>query len=227
MARFGFTATELEWPGAPCAAFLENARQSRDPSPYGPLADEFIRNFLQGEPIPGIVCRVRAEPAVPAEIALAEIRRAREGMRRADRNRVVAIVAPEKSKAALPDAAKMTAVIAAASGGPLDAYVDTVGTAAAAGAAPLARAIATTSTNEPLGITEWRLSNGVRVVLKPTNFKEDEIVFRAVSPGGTSLARRPRLHPGGPADEVMCTRRYLASAAARSQQSSSRAAASR
>ena len=43
-------------------------------------------------------------------------------------------------------------------------------------------------TNEALGITEWQLSNGVRVVLKPTTFKQDEILFRAVSPGGTSLA---------------------------------------
>ena len=49
-------------------------------------------------------------------------------------------------------------------------------------------AIATTSTDEALGITEWRLSNGVRVVLKPTTFQQDEILFRAVSPGGTSLA---------------------------------------
>ena len=38
------------------------------------------------------------------------------------------------------------------------------------------------------GITEWTLSNGVRVVLAPTTFKQDEILFRAFSPGGTSLA---------------------------------------
>ena len=43
-------------------------------------------------------------------------------------------------------------------------------------------------TKDTLGITEWELSNGVRVVLKPTTFKQDEILFRAVSPGGTSLA---------------------------------------
>ena len=82
----------------------------------------------------------------------------------------------------------MTAVIAAASGRPLDAYVDTVSTQPLLKPLPSPGSIATTSTNEPLGITEWRLSNGVRVVLKPTTFKEDEIVFRAISPGGTSLA---------------------------------------
>ena len=43
------------------------------------------------------------------------------------------------------------------------------------------------------GITEWTLSNGVRVVLAPTTFKQDEILVRAFSPGGTSLARRSGL----------------------------------
>ena len=37
------------------------------------------------------------------------------------------------------------------------------------------------------GITEWTLSNGARVVLHPTTFKQDEVFFRAISPGGASL----------------------------------------
>ena len=43
-------------------------------------------------------------------------------------------------------------------------------------------------TIEEVGITEWILSNGVRVVIKPTDFKEDQILFRALSPGGASLS---------------------------------------
>ncbi len=82
----------------------------------------------------------------------------------------------------------MTTVIAAASGRPLEAYIDTVSKQPLLEPLPSPGRIATTSNNAPLGITEWRLSNGVRVVLKPTAFKEDEILFRAVSPGGTSLA---------------------------------------
>ena len=42
--------------------------------------------------------------------------------------------------------------------------------------------------SDAFGITEWELSNGVKVVLKPTTFKQDEVIFRATSPGGTSLA---------------------------------------
>ena len=68
---------------------------------------------------------------------------------------------------------------------------------------PSAGAVATTSTNEALGITEWRLSNGVRVVLKPTMFKQDEILFRAVSPGGTSLASDQDFIPAETADTVI------------------------
>ena len=45
-----------------------------------------------------------------------------------------------------------------------------------------------TTGKEAIGITELELSNGAKVILKPTTFKEDEILFRATSPGGTSLA---------------------------------------
>ena len=66
VARFGFTATELDRQARGLQRVLENASVEKNKSPSGPLADEFIRNFLQGEPIPGIVYRVRAEPAFPA-----------------------------------------------------------------------------------------------------------------------------------------------------------------
>ena len=120
-----------------------------------------------------------------------------------DRNRVVTVSAPEKDRAALPDAAKMTAAIAAAVGKPLTAYVDTVSTEPLLEPLPAPGRVATASTNDKLGVTEWRLSNGVRVVLKPTTFKEDEILFRAVSPGGTSLASDRDFIPAETADEVI------------------------
>ena len=136
------------------------------------------------------------------EITLAEINALAKDWA-PDRNRVVAIIAPEKDKATLPDAARITAAIAASSGTPLDAYVDAVSTQPLLEPLPSPGTIATTSTNEPLGITEWRLSNGVRVILKPTTFKEDEILFRAISPGGTSLAPDSDFIAASTADEVI------------------------
>ena len=124
-----------------------------------------------------------------------------------DRNRLVAITAPEKDRASLPTEAKLAAVINAASGAPLTAYVDTISTQPLLPRLPSPGAIATTSTNDALGITEWRLSNGVRVVLKPTTFKQDEILFRAVSPGGTSLASDADFIPAETASMVDRARR--------------------
>ena len=66
----------------------------------------------------------------------------------------------------------------------------------------------------PPGITEWTLSNGVRVVLEPTTFKQDEILFRAFSPGGTSLAQRSglRRRRNGRPDRVRGRARHAQSA---------------
>ena len=66
--------------------------------------------------------------------------------------------------------------------------MDTVSSRPLLEATPKPGTIAKTVAKEATGVTEWTLSNGVRVVLDPTTFKQDEIFFRAFSPGGTSLA---------------------------------------
>ena len=65
--------------------------------------------------------------------------------------------------------------IAKASGAPLTAYVDAVSTQPLLAKLPVAGHHRDDVHDAALGITEWRLSNGVRVVLKPTTFKQDEI----------------------------------------------------
>ena len=187
VARFGFTATELEREKLNLQRGLQGSVIEKDKSPSGPLADEFVRNFIKAEPIPGIVYEFGLNQRFLPEITLAEVNSlASDWM--PDRNRLVAVIAPESERASLPDEATMAAVIEMAEGAAPTAYVDTVSTQPLLARLPSVGAIAATSTNEALGITEWRLSNGALVVLKPTTFREDEILFRAVSPGGTSLA---------------------------------------
>ena len=187
VARFGFTATELNRMKLNLQRGLQRSVIEKDKSPSGPLADEFVRNFIQAEPIPGIVYEYGLNQRFLPEITLDEVNRlAKDWM--PDRNRVVAVTAPQKDKPTLPADAKMATAITAAGAATLTAYVDTVTTQPLLARPPMPGAIASTTTNDAFGITEWRLSNGARVVLKPTNFKQDEIIFRAISPGGTSLA---------------------------------------
>jgi zinc protease len=154
VARFGFTATELNRQRLNLQRFLEKAVVEKDNSPSGPLADEFVRNFIQGEPIPGIVYEYGMNQRFLPQITLAEVNTlAKEWI--PDRNRLVMISAPEKDRPSLPSEAKLAAVITAASGGPLTPYVDAVSTQPLLARLPSPGAIATASTNGALGITEW------------------------------------------------------------------------
>jgi zinc protease len=202
VARFGFTEPELSRMKLNLQRGLERAVVEKDKSPSGPLADEFIRNFIQDEPIPGIVYEYGLNQRFLPEITLAEVNAvARDWM--PDRNRVVAISAPESDKASLPNDVRLTAVIGTANAAGLTAYVDTTSNKPLLARSPAAGSVASAVSREAMGITEWTLSNGVRVVLKPTTFKQDEILFRAVSPGGTSLASDEDFIPADTADAVI------------------------
>jgi zinc protease len=186
VARFGFTQTELDRYRLAYMKRFEELAASNEEHTSESLADEFIRNFMQREPIPGIAYENGLVQRFLPEITLADV----NGLARdwvPDRNRVVAVNAPTKAGVTVPDAAALAAVIKSAGGANLTAYVDTVSSRPLVDAPPKPGSIANAVTKEG-GTTEWTLSNGVRVVLNPTTFKQDEILFRAFSPGGTSLA---------------------------------------
>ena len=133
--RFGFTAPELARMKLNLQRGLERAVVEKDKSPSGPLADEFIRNFIQDEPIPGIVYEYGLNQRFLPEITLAEVNAVAKGFM-PDRNRLVAISAPEADKPTLPNDVKLAGVISATDAERLTAYVDTVNNRAAAGACP-------------------------------------------------------------------------------------------
>jgi zinc protease len=186
VARFGFTQTELDRYRLSYTQAFARLAASNDEHTSQSLADEYIRNFMQQEPIPGIAYENGLVQRFLPEITLADINAlARDWV--PDRNRVVVVAAPKKAGVPVPDEAKLAAVIKNAGGGTLTAYVDTVSAKPLLDPLPKPGAVAKSETR-PQGITEWTLSNGMRVVLQPTTFKQDEILFRAFSPGGTSLA---------------------------------------
>jgi zinc protease len=121
----------------------------------------------------------------------------------ADKSRVVVVSAPEKPGLAVPDATKLAAVIKAASARDAKPFVDTVSSATLMDAAPTPGAVVKTNAKTGLGLTEWELANGVKVVLMPTTFKEDEVVFRGFAPGGNSLASDQDFIPAATADQVV------------------------
>ena len=187
VARFGFTAGELERVKVNILTSLERSLTEKENTPAASIAGELVRHVTQQETVPGIAYEVALNRRFLPEITLAEVNAlAKEWL--PDRNRVITISAPDKPGFAVPDEKQVATVMASIAGKEIKAYVDTVDDAPLLEPVPTPGGIVKTARKEAFGITEWTLANGVKVVLKPTNFREDEILLRGSSFGGSSLA---------------------------------------
>ncbi len=202
VSRFGFTATELDRQKQNVLRNYERMASEKENRVSSSRADEYIRNFLENESLPSADDEYALHQRFLPEVTLDEINKlAREWF--PDRNRLVVVRAPEKSGLVIPDETKLAAVIKAVSAKDLKPYVDSLTAAALLESIPTPGGIAKTATRDAVGMTEWELSNGVKVVLKPTTFRADEILFRATSPGGTSVASDKDYIPASTATQVI------------------------
>ena len=201
VARFGFTATELDRAKQAMMRDYERAVTESPDRESESRADEYTRNFLESEALPTIWQELAFHRRFLPEIALSEVNALATDWFPAQ-NRLVVVAAPDAAGVVLPDQAKLESVVQAASAKRLEAYAD-----GAAGRtlvdAPPARGSIVKTTARAAGVTEWTLSNGATVVLKPTTLRQDQILFRAMAPGGTSLASDADLIPARVADEVI------------------------
>jgi len=202
VVKHGFTATELERQKRDILRRLEQQVAERNKQPSAMLADRLVRHSLQKDPAPGIEIEYALAQRFLPEITLAEVN-ALASSWLGDSNRVVTVVAPKKEGLVIPDQPALVTVIAASAAKEVSPYVDMPDTKPLLDPLPAAGRVVSSSALEPGGITEWRLSNGIRVALKPTDFKEDEIVFRGFSLGGTSLASDSDYIPASTAGQVI------------------------
>ena len=204
VARFGFTETELARQKASMLRNYERLALEKENAMASSKADEYVRNFLMGETLPSADDEYALHQRFVPEITLAEINKlAREWFPVSAQNRLVIVTAPEKSGLVVPDESKLAAIIKEVPAAELKPYVDTIGSAALLASLPAPGKITKAATDEKTGLTTWELANGVKVVLKPTNFRADEIVFRATSPGGTSLVSDADYIPASSATQVI------------------------
>ena len=202
VSRFGFTQSELDRQKINLLRSLERAVAERDKSQSATYASEFIRNFLQGEPIPGIEYEYELYTRFVPEITLEDINRlGKEWI--TDHNRVIMVSAPEKEDLQMPTEEELLDVLVSVADIEIKPYEDTVTDEPLLAEIPQPGQIVSTKTLDEIEITEWELSNGIRVVLKPTDFKDDEILFRALSPGGASLAEDEDYIPASSAADII------------------------
>jgi len=187
VSEFGFSASELERQKRSLLRSREKAAADSNNLGSPARVSALVEHFLRDQPIVTAETAYALHQRFVPDITLTEInQRTHEWF--ASHNRIVTVTGPEKAGLTMPNEQALAAAIKAGSAADPTPWIDVLIDAPLLDRVPEAGAVVKTTARADIGLTEWELSNGVKVVLKPTAFKKDEVVFRATSPGGTSLA---------------------------------------
>ena len=199
--KFGFTQTEFDRAKQDALTQIDNAYKERDKTKSVNFVREYQQNFLQGDAIPGIEWEYNFFKENVDKIKLSEIN-ALAGKYISDQNRAVAVEAPEKEKDKLPSEKTLLEWISNAGKG-VTAYVDNVSSKPLLAKEPTSGKIVSEKKDTAIVTTTLTFANGVKVVLKPTTFKNDEILINGYHFGGTSLASDADFTSADMADNVV------------------------
>lgn len=184
--RHGFTSSELERAKGEILNLYQRLYNERNNHESSSFADEYKRNFLEDEAIPGIAYEYLLAGRFVPEISIEEVNQQADRYV-GEKGRAVLVIGPASAAANLPDEAALAAVIDAIGDKEIAAYEDTITADALLDEEPPAAQIVSRTTIEAADAVDLELENGVRVLLKATDFKDNEVLFTAFSPGGSSL----------------------------------------
>ena len=185
LRRYGFTNAELELAKSEMLNGYEKAYNERNTRKNQALAREYIRNFTRGESIPGIEWEYDFVKQVLPSLTLEMVNKVASDY--VLPNPSIAISGPEKEGVHIPDEATVLAMLNEAENMDIAAPQEKVIDTELVKKAPKAGKVRKVKANADLGTVEWTLKNGVRVIFKKTDFKQDEIRMYAYSDGGSSL----------------------------------------
>ncbi|MBO5729400.1 MAG: insulinase family protein [Paludibacteraceae bacterium] len=201
--RYGFTNAELERAKTEYLATVEryyNERTTRQSQSY---AEEYYRNYLDGEAIPGIEFEYEYMKAVLPQLPVAIINQLAQQYI-TDNNIIISYIGKENSDiVSVPTQEEVLEIFNAVKASEIEAPVEETFDRPLVETAPQAGTIVKEKFNKKLGTTEWTLSNGIKVVIKPTEFKNDQIIMSMESEGGLSKVALEDLPSAAMADGVI------------------------
>ncbi len=187
MKQHGFTQTELDREKANLLKNIEKMYNEKDKQESANYVEEYKANFLPPHSAyPGIEYENELFKKYVPTITLEEVNAFGKQMI-IDKNTVLVVMAPEKDGVDIPSEEEVLAIFNEANSKTVEAYVDKVSDEPLISEMPKKGKIDKKIKNKDLGYETWILENGVKVVFKTTDFKDDEILFEAKSKGGHSL----------------------------------------
>ena len=180
--KSGFTQTELDRVKKNMVSQMEQIYNERDKSESANYAEEYIRNFLTQEPIPGIEKEYQYYQKLIPQISLNDVNDVANVLKQ-NSNKLITLTGPD-TKQKLPTGEELLAKVAEVEKLDVKQYEEKAVASSLLSTMPKPGKIISTKKNAYLGTTELTLSNGVTVTLKQTDFKNDQILMSAVRPGG-------------------------------------------
>ena len=186
--RHGVTQSELDRARAILTRFYEQNEAEETTADSRNYTEEFTRNFFEGEFVVGRTAETAlAKKALPT-ISLAEMNELARSFGGAD-NRVILIAGPDTGPAsALPSRERVLAIIDEVSRRTIEPWEDRAVGQALMDKPPRPGKIVKEARKAAIGVTEWTLGNGARVIVKPTDYEADQVSLLGTSPGGVAMA---------------------------------------
>ncbi|MBN2484397.1 MAG: insulinase family protein [Bacteroidales bacterium] len=183
--RYGFTEAELERNKKKMLSSLENAYLDKDNQESSNLTWQYVYNFLENEPMPGIEFQYKFIKENIDKIKLENINKLAQKWIR-NENQVLVLQGIEKEGFALPSEQEIKNILASSSSLVVEPYTENTVNSELFTQNVAPGKVVSTNVKESIGLTEITLSNGLKVLLKPTTFKNNEILMSAYAEGGTS-----------------------------------------
>lgn len=184
--QHGFTETEFERQKQQILRKYEKRAKEADKTESSRLSGKYVRNFLSHTPIPGSKNEFTLASELLPTIKLEEINRLPKQWI-TKKNMAVMIMAPEKKGVEVPKKEQVLTIIRQSRNKRLLAYEDEVSGEPLLEKKPKSSKIVDKGFDDEFGVTHYSFENGVSLYMKPTDLKNDEILFSAYSPGGHSL----------------------------------------
>lgn len=184
--KTGFNESELNRTKAEYLRYTEQAVAEKDKTESNRIVDRLVSEFLFNDPVPSPEYSLESLKKVFSQITVDDLNKAIKEM--VTENSVKLLVsAPEREGANLPTKEQILTMYKKTKDDNYELYVDEVPTKPLLDAKIKPGKITKTENNQELNYTTFELSNGVKIILKPTDFKNDEVLLNANSYGGTSL----------------------------------------
>jgi len=190
--QHGFTQSEYDRAAKRVRALVDDYYANRERRENYELSQEYIRNFLSGEPIPSVETYMEIIKRVEQNTTLQDANQfVRDNVAENNRNVVITAFCKQSEDETLPTEEALVAAFKAGRAAQVEPYVDTEVHGALLTEAPTAGSIVAEEQLDKFDAKLWTLSNGAKVYLRHSSSKPNEISISATSPGGYSQSYTP------------------------------------